>query len=157
MSVVGTLPRRRGQGWVMLSLAFRCWLLLSLALGALGTPWWAVAGTQGQSSANGPVTAQTAAIDSRAAMAGTGRDCHGPNKAAATGNVSTDGQPAPNGNLHGHDCDGALCDCGCVLPPLLMPTLLALPAGIAPPAPRLASLPALHSPALNTPFRPPID
>jgi hypothetical protein len=140
----------------MFALAFRCWLLLSLAFGALGTPWWAVAATQGHPSVNGPNATQEAAIDSTSAMAGTHHDCHGKDDDVATGQTMAAEGSAPNGSPHGHDCDGALCDCGCVLPPLLIPSLLALPAGIAPPAPRLAALPALHSPALNTPFRPPI-
>jgi hypothetical protein len=156
MSATGTRRGGRGQRRVMLALAFRCWLLVSLALGALGTPWWAVAGDAAQASHAATSTLAGMADAHGDPIAQAGHDCHDRGASTTSDDTRPVPQPMPTGHPHGSDCDGALCDCGCVLPPLLIPARIALPAGSPLPAPRLAALPALHAPALNTPFRPPI-
>lgn len=113
----------------MLTLALRCWLLVAVLLAGLGTPWWVQAG-----SMPAVETAQS-------------EGCH---------ESSGTDQERPLPHRHDGSCDGLLCDCGCVLPPLLLAARAIPPAILLAPDPSREQTVDTPLSPVGAPFRPPI-
>ncbi|MCK7594047.1 CopL family metal-binding regulatory protein [Pseudomarimonas salicorniae] len=114
----------------MLSLILRCWVLVAVLLAGLGTPWWSHA----QTADAAPALAQN-------------EDCHDHEEPPVE---------VPPAHTHDGSCAGMACECGCVLPPLLVADRQMLPAPR--PGARTAHERSVDTPrpATSAPFRPPI-
>lgn len=123
-------------------LALHVLLIITLILNGGAVPWaHAGSGHMHHSHASASKVPATAVADA-----------HTDHHSAMTGANGSDNPGDPKG---GSCCDPAACQCGCVLPPLLLVARMQLSPQTVAIAPSVANAHALIVRRTNPPFRPP--